>query len=664
MRKNKYTAFTIAAILVLSMTMLLFGVKGSLCIIAVMLTAALAAVGVPPVREWSSIDWLLVCITVFNIFSCFHSETRLLAYSEANLSVLMLAAYWIQRKLFAEQQYAKIVFDGYSAIAAIAMMIAAATFVIYRQAVLDAGFTDTYSLRFLYRPLGYINNVWAEIAVCLFGLSFMTAGKWRLPLSTLAATAILLTFSRGAYMSAALMIVLIMIVTRKRRFLIQSLIAIMISVSVVACFCKNDLRTTISMNATVTQRNSTEWRKSKTLGSMEFLKMRPFLGYGNGSYTLVTDDKAQSDDQNTFTDIAPNILVKLLVERGIVGTLPYVILMICALCVTWKSRRDSRKGIAGCIIVAIAAKEMSQATMMNTPVILFLAYGLLAFIQNIKRREMEICNGVEKRESVVAVAFLAVWSVIYSINIHAIHLFEKETASMDKGIQNVEQFRKTHNAKYLEYAEAELRAASKKHPFDKRILCLTAYAQAENKKYLQAHDTMKQILRENSDYGLYMFIDAWNLYNLHHKAQALYMMTAAINNMPQLLLTKEMKRIERHDRLFYARLKQKIIANASRSDTQQSPVTKAKKGYILNHYGLTKQAASLLTEAVSDMPSMQTPWRILGYDRKYSLLRNGAFCIEPYGRKSANDSDIDIASVIYDSYRHRFQTWYMSDFPI
>lgn len=104
MRKNKHTAFTIAAILVLSMTMLLFGVKGSLCIIAVMLTAALAAVGVLPVREWSSIDWLLVCITVFNIFSCFHSETRLPAYSEANLSVLMLAAYWIQRKLFAEQQ--------------------------------------------------------------------------------------------------------------------------------------------------------------------------------------------------------------------------------------------------------------------------------------------------------------------------------------------------------------------------------------------------------------------------------------------------------------------------------------------------------------------------------------------------------------------------------
>ena len=664
MRKNKYTAYTIAAVLVLSMTMLLFGVKGSLCIIAFMLTAALAAVGVPPVREWSSIDWLLVCITVFNIFSCFYGETRLPAYSEANMSVLMLAAYWIQRKLFVELQHAKIVFDGYSAIGTIAMMIAAATFVIYRQAVLDAGFTDTYSLRFLYRPLGYINNVWAEIAVCLFGLSFMTEGKWRLSLSTLAAAAILLTFSRGAYMSAALMIVLIMIVIRKRRFLIQTAIALMVAVSVVMCFCRNDLTTTISMNGVVTQRNSTEWRKNKTLGSMEYMKVRPFLGYGNGSYTLITDDKAKSDDQNTFTDIAPNILVKLLLERGIIGTLPYVILMICLFYVIWKSRRDSRKCIAGCIIVAIAAKEMSQATMMNTPVMMFLAYSLLAFIQNNKRREPENSNGIEKRESVVAVAFLAVWSVTYCINNYAIHLFEKETASMDKGIQNVEQYRKTHNAKYLEYAEAELRAAFKKHPFDKRILCLTAYAQAENKKYLQAHDTMKQILRENPDYGLYMFIDAWSLYNLHHKDRALYMMAAAINNMPQLLLIKELKMIERHDRLYYARLKQKIIANASRLDTQLSPVAKAKKGYVLNHYGLTKQAASLLTEAVSDMPSIQTPWRILGYDRKYSLLRNGAFCIGASGTKSARGSDIDIASVIYDSYRHRFQTWYMSDFPI
>lgn len=613
--------------------------------------------------QWTSIDWLLVGITLFNICSCLYSVTPLPAYNAANISVLMFVAYWLQRSIFIDHKYTQAIITGYVMTSFVAMTLAVTAFVIYRQAVINAGFSETYSFRFLYRPFGYVNNMWAEIAVCMLGMACMMK-RWRLPLMCLAAIVVLLTFSRGAYLSAALLLVLVTLTTKKRKRLAETMITVTVAIAVVAVVCKGDLVTTIHLNDNVTQRNSTEWRKVKTQASVNIFRSRPLLGYGNGSYTLITDGKAKSEDQDTFTDMAPNLPVKLLLENGIMGTLPYILLFICIVQGTWRCRRDTQTCVAGCTLTALAAKEMTQATLLQTPVMMFLAYSIMAYMQRSGRKytEKNICG--MRTTTITVTVLLVVWMAVFG-GINGTHyLYNKETGHLNNGIKAVEQYRASHDAKYLKTATEELAVAFRQHPYDGRIGCMLANAQMQNRQYAQAWCTMDILLKDNPDYGLYQFTAACVLYEQHLKHKATDMMAKAICNMPQLLHVKELREIEKKDSAFYAALRKEIIAAARYSDTSISPIRKAKHGYILHHYGYLKEAKVLLVEAVTAMPSLRAPWRLLGNKKKYGFLSEGAFRMGTHTGQNGNAKNTDLISILYNSYSPRYQTWYLSDLPL
>lgn len=371
MKESGVTRNAALLLTIVIMALLLFGVKGTLVISMPVIVILLLVTGSVPFAKWSVADVLLAVITLQSIVACFYSATPLPAFSTASASVFMFAAYLFQRSAIASGKSAGVVIHGYAVIFFVAILLAISTFVIYHNAVVRAGFHDTYHFRFMYRPLGYINNMWAEITIMMLGVSCLVADKFRIPMMCMAFMAVLLTFSRGAYISAVVFVAMSLLLVRKKRFVVDTLLSLAVAMVVVGAFCKSDMMTTMRMNANTAQQKSVEWRVNKTFASAELIKERPLFGYGNGSYTLVTDGTAMSEDQNTFTNMAPNIAVLLLVENGVVGTVPYILLALWVLSMMWRYRRNMRISIAGCTLVALAVKEMTQATMSQTGVLLF-----------------------------------------------------------------------------------------------------------------------------------------------------------------------------------------------------------------------------------------------------------------------------------------------------
>lgn len=158
------------ALLVLAiMAMLLFRMEDNYHIGLLLSTCGLAWVGALPFRQWTRIDWILSLITVYELFSCYWAECMAPAIFPAFYVVFGWTVYFLLRRILAEGSIFHWVVEGGLIPIGIALLLAIGSFFVFRHSVLNAGFADTYHFRFLFRPLGYITNVWAEVLLILLG---------------------------------------------------------------------------------------------------------------------------------------------------------------------------------------------------------------------------------------------------------------------------------------------------------------------------------------------------------------------------------------------------------------------------------------------------------------------------------------------------------------
>ena len=259
--------------------------------------------------------------------------------------------------------------------------------------MLEVGFADTYPFRFLFRPLGYITNVWAEVLLLILGwlclarrhvgfLVFLTIG------------AILLSFSRGAYIALAVYMALWLALIKPLREKVRVPLLALLALLLVGLSFPAELGTTLAMNRTVSQRQSTSGRIDATRASWEAFRERPLLGYGNGNYTLAIDKALNQDSTRSYTSLAPNLPVQLLVEKRIVGLGLYLFLLIAIVQSLWERRKERESRVVFCLLSALAIKEMTQASLLGTHFALFLLAISLVFPQGDEN------GSVEKTETV------------------------------------------------------------------------------------------------------------------------------------------------------------------------------------------------------------------------------------------------------------------------
>ena len=220
LRCSEYKGIVVYSFLVICLSAMLFRIDDEYNLLLV-LALLLLSLTKRNVIKLNVIDLLLFAITMLDIVSCLYSRTVTLSIRYATFSVFCLGTYILLRdtecsasllKAGCKEQLKKPAYVFY-VVMIMAMLLAVASFFVYRSSILSVGFGDTYHFRTLYRPVGYTCNVWAETGLVLLGVSLLYK-RFMLPASLVAAVAVMLTFSRGAYLAMLLFSICFLLAVR------------------------------------------------------------------------------------------------------------------------------------------------------------------------------------------------------------------------------------------------------------------------------------------------------------------------------------------------------------------------------------------------------------------------------------------------------------------
>lgn len=646
-----HPAYIGMALLVLAiMAMLLFQMEDNYHMGLLLSACGLAWVGVLPFRQWTRIDWILSLIMVYELFSCCWAECMAPAILPSFYAVFCWTVYFLLRRILAEGSIFHFVVEGGLIPIGIALLLAIGSFFIFRYSVLNAGFADTYHFRFLFRPLGYITNVWAEVLFVLLGWVCLVR-RYSAIFIFLCVLAILFSFSRGAYLSLGIYLLSGLLWMKTKQEKIRLLVVSFAAIVLTAYFLPQEMKTTLRMNSTVSQRQSTEGRIDAAHAAWNAFRERPLLGYGNGNFTYAIDHAMNQDSTHAFTSFAPNIIVQLLVEKGILGTMFYLLLTVVVLHFIWKHRQRSESRIIFCALLALLAKEMTQATLLCVPFTFFMLYVLLAFLQSgevVMEEKMERKASGYVLPGVALVCFI-VW------NTPVLQSMESTPQLVNKAIEEMAHYITDSQTEHLSEAEIALKEASEKHPEDLQIPYLQARLYLAKKEIGEAETLLNGLVTAYPKNSLYLLALSDVQYQQGKKEFALQSFVNAVRYTPRLLTNERIRRWRQNDTLFYQKLYD--ILYDLKPSLGDSPSDYARYGYIARWCN-NPCADGYLQKAVAELPNLATPWHLLGDDRKYRLLLLGAFSKELDTIELPKEQELTDELMLGMAYSGKFKNWY------
>ncbi len=663
--------------------MLLFQINDDKYVCLFLLSIIFVFIRPCPLKEWSIIDFCLGGIVFYELITCWYSECTIPAIRSAIIHLFCWMVYWLSKRIFSNNRSLKIFNYGSCFLIGVALLLAVCSFFIFRNAVLKNGFEDTYHFRFLFRPLGYITNVWAEILLIILGWLYMVR-RYVPCLIFLTLLAVLFSFSRGAYLSLGVFLLISTLcikTTRKKLHLLFMLSAAIFSVGV---FCSSEMKTTIQMNATASQRQSTEGRINASSTAYEVFLEYPLLGHGSKSYTFAIDRLQNQDSRKTYTSFAPNIVVLLLTEKGCIGFLLYLFLCLAIFRYVWKYRDKENVCIAGATFLALLIKELAQATLHNTLFVMFMACVLLAFMQKDNGRNlgrmtpqgnillplsiMIMCMGWgiwQHRQSVNETLCKQSFTAFREGKLeYALELMEKTDENIpyliQRGLLYTWCFQQTGNRNYFWKAESVLKEAARKNPKDIHIYYMTAFLYAQTSNSEQAISLLQQLVQQYPDNSLFR-LSLWEVqYQTETKVDALSHLVYAVSNMPRILTLKRIENLKQVDSVYYQALCERL--HLLLKENHKSASDLARLGYIANWLGEFSLSEQLLKKSVSVLPNLSTPWRLLGEENKYRLLMLGAFRKDYFSTSVSEEPDLTDELLLYMMYKAKFKDWYESEF--
>ena len=364
-------------LLILAVTVTMFRIGDPCCLLLLCLLAGLG--WKRPCFRLSGIDVALVCICLYDAVDfCLHPYRGAEA---AEASLTGLCCYFLIRSAPAEG-FLKLLLLPVGA----ALALTFVSFGMFAGAVQGAGFADTYPFRFLFRPLGYITNAWASVWLAVLGLlavGYVRVPRWRIGFGLCwmaVSVALLLSFSRGAFLAWGVCALLTLFALRSWKLRATLLAACLCIGAGICLLFPAETATTLAMNKTASQRQSTESRVNATEKAIDVWRVHPWTGTGNGSYTLSMDKALNEDTTRAYTTYAPNPVVQLLVEKGMAGIVLYGGLYIAVLVQWWKNRKDETACIVAACLIAVGLKEMTMSIALADAVVLVLLYVLLGIL--------------------------------------------------------------------------------------------------------------------------------------------------------------------------------------------------------------------------------------------------------------------------------------------
>lgn len=306
---------------------------------------------------------LLICVTeiILSFFSYYRPKTLISLYR-----VIAGVVLWFFMRICVNNK--RIVRRVLYSLSLMTVVISALTIFSYlkhRTAFIKLGYNDLTVIRQFYHPLGNISNDWVAVLLVFLPIPissfFLTKSKWPklLHFSSLTCTniALLVSYSRGAYLALIVFYSTILFISLLKNndefvhFLILSTLSITFSVMTLLPDIKS-VQTTCKLQQTTVQRRSISGRYIKWKESLELYKRFSITGVGCGNYELASGLYGLKDfDSMSYR--STNSYLQILVEKGVIGTLSYIIAVSMILIEFFQHRIVRLHGIP--FVAAIAA---------------------------------------------------------------------------------------------------------------------------------------------------------------------------------------------------------------------------------------------------------------------------------------------------------------------
>lgn len=705
-------------LLILAVTVTMFRIGDPCCLLLVCLLAGLG--WKRPYFRWSGMDGVLMCICLYDAVDfCLHPYRGIEA---AEASLTGLCCYFLVRSASAEG-FLKLLLLPVGA----ALTLTFVSFGMFAGAVQGAGFADTYPFRFLFRPLGYITNAWASVWLAVLGLlavGYVRVPRWRIGFGLCwmaVSVALVLSFSRGAFLAWGVCALLTFFALRSWKLRATLLAACLCIGTGICLLFPAETATTLAMNKTASQRQSTESRVNATEKAIDVWRVHPWTGTGNGSYTLSMDKALNEDTTRAYTTYAPNPVVQLLVEKGMAGIVLYGGLCMAVLVRWWKNRKDETACIVAACLIAVGLKEMTMSIALADAVVLVLLYVLLGILNKETQMNADFRRLDNNKKSAFICANLR-FLPLSVIGIACIIGFNIVNFRVRKDKEITKQAVEALEGKRYAEAAALLEEASERKPAFINRAVLVAFTPDSLLPEGYAARVEKDLAREDDgtdvyvaylraklearrgdfasaigklqglaeayprnavfayELGCILFTTVDTEYHREIKKsrcdsvstvvnETVCLLRRALQLSPRLLHTERMLAILASDSLF----KEQVTGGLASGlvEMEQTANAYARAGSLAYYLGKPDEAEDYLRKAVAEQPGYTVPWLLLGRIseaegreeeaascyRKYNLRVKGAFSNSDKAMEKES-MELTERELLLKDYAVKFQNWY------
>ena len=334
------------------------------------------------------LDFSLSLVVLNEIFNYFQSSYRPNSFLSLTEILFLFLFYWLLR-LNLTQEYQRTTLFIF--VTLVGVFIAVVTFKSFPELywrLRELGFDDLTSFRnhiYMFTPIGLSIGEWSTVLLLLVPFPIILIVKyrehryvrWLLTLITAAILlAIVLTFTRGLYIAAAVFFVVgsvlfwIYQIFPPRRIVIFNLtIILLLLVGIIPVW--RPALVTLSLFRTTSQVRSFEARGKVWKDSLRIVRDYPLTGVGAGNFTMKYVGYRSTSDEAAFVLRPFNFLLHILVERGFVGILAYGFLFLSFIFVSYRKlkllRGDPYKQSIVLLfvtaVIAMLVREMSDSSM-------------------------------------------------------------------------------------------------------------------------------------------------------------------------------------------------------------------------------------------------------------------------------------------------------------
>lgn len=654
-------------------------------------------------RNFSLIDLSILIIWFYNIIRNLFGENPLLDSQSCIDSTSCFLGYILLK--YSERNSKIFFLRSLCVFFGIVASLYLISFAIFHDAIKEAGFTTLYPFRFLYKPLGYMSNAWPTIflltlTLLLIGYYIDLKKTWKrffLALSFVMFFSILLSFSRGAYIALCILalICILLVQTFKKRLIFFSIIISIIAITFI--LFPQEFITTIQMNKTISQRQSFDSRILASKDAWKIIKTKECFGFGNGSYTYAIDKVSNQDFTHEYTSYAPNIIIQLMIENGIIGTILFFLLFLCILIESYCNKRNKFNLFIIIALICLFIKECTLSIILNFFIASFMFYCILAFIQGDNVVILK-CDNISNR---IKYILLIISTIFY---VYGEKCFLQHRSDEINNLKSIDEY-KNGNYKIAAYY---MEKTSKYIPYlvNRCLLYMNCYEHKKQSKYLFiaeqslkiAHNESKGnvflcflysklLILKGQQSKAYLILKKINklypnnlfvlrnlfiiTYNSKKTKESSYYLKRILSIAPKFINNNVIKEIKKIDYSFYNNIITSILSQEpSFSDPPQQLAT---FGYIAYYSGKDNLAKKFLKKSLLELPSLSTPWLLLGnimenegkqdeaiiLFKRYTLLLNGAFHIN-HSELLNTEQDFDENEYIWKDYILKFDDWYKS----